>query len=488
MSRRIDIELTSSRDDGTWTWRAAGAKQPKGILDADLLYPGAQTGDVVRAEAEFEMDGITVISVMPPKAKRSEPERLEIIGPPRAPTPGVTSSLVPKSERPRRDRDRGDRGDRPDRGGRRDGGERGPRTDRPDRPRRDRPAAARDGEGRTEREPRPPREGRERPPGRGPKPAGTAAAPAAPPKPKEKRLSPGNAHRNAVLESLPPEQRPVAEQVLRGGVPAVRNALQQDNERAKAEGRPEVAGEGIIAMAEELLPRLKSAEWHDRAEAASKIVDEISLRDLRAVVAGADAAARDDETRALAGTLRDALEARLNKDRQDWLDEMGRCLDEGRLVRALRVSARPPDPASRFPADLASRLSDMASEAMAPDTMPERWATLLEAVAASPVRRSVKPVGLPEGAPEDLVQAAKQASGRVPALAAMLGIDMPPPPGPPRPVGRRRPDRPNRPNRPPRPESGPPPAPPIESATPAAGSAPAEVAPADAPSRAEPGA
>src|SRR3954452_10141563 len=140
MSRRIDIELTSSRDDGTWTWRAAGAKQPKGVLDADLLYPGAQTGDVVRAEAEFEIEGITVISVMPPKSKRAEPERLEIIGPPRAPTPGVTSSLVPKSERPRRDR-----GDRPDRGDRRDRGERGPRTgapDRPDRPRRDRPGAA----------------------------------------------------------------------------------------------------------------------------------------------------------------------------------------------------------------------------------------------------------------------------------------------------------------------------------------------------------
>src|SRR5438552_18857950 len=119
MSRRIEIELTSSRDDGTWTWRAAGAKQPKGVLEADLLYPGAKAGDVVRAEAEFEIDGITVISVLPPKEKRAEPERLEIIGPPRPPAPGVTSSLVPKSERPRRDRDRDrDRGDRPDRGDR----------------------------------------------------------------------------------------------------------------------------------------------------------------------------------------------------------------------------------------------------------------------------------------------------------------------------------------------------------------------------------
>ena len=63
MSRRIDIELTSSRDDGTWTWRAAGAKQPKGTLDADLLYPGSQSviqlGDAVtlRAGAVKEWQG-----------------------------------------------------------------------------------------------------------------------------------------------------------------------------------------------------------------------------------------------------------------------------------------------------------------------------------------------------------------------------------------------------------------------------------------------
>ena len=34
MPRRIDIELTSALADGSWTWRAAGAKVPKGTLDA----------------------------------------------------------------------------------------------------------------------------------------------------------------------------------------------------------------------------------------------------------------------------------------------------------------------------------------------------------------------------------------------------------------------------------------------------------------------
>src|SRR6058998_46009 len=123
MARRIEIELTSARDDGTWTWRAAGARQPKGILDAKLLYDGAKAGDVVRAEADFEIEGITITQVIPPKGKRPEPERLELIGR-SSEVPLVTSSLVPKRGG---SRERGDRdGER--RGPRRDGERGGPRT------------------------------------------------------------------------------------------------------------------------------------------------------------------------------------------------------------------------------------------------------------------------------------------------------------------------------------------------------------------------
>src|SRR5919199_156130 len=105
MSRRIDVELTSDRGDGSWTWRAAGAKQPKGVVDGNLLYQGAKVGDVVRAEADFDVEGITILSVVPPKtAQRKEPERIEVIGTKRD-TPGVPSSLAPKGpDRPRRER------------------------------------------------------------------------------------------------------------------------------------------------------------------------------------------------------------------------------------------------------------------------------------------------------------------------------------------------------------------------------------------------
>ncbi|MFN2504974.1 MAG: hypothetical protein ABR540_12255, partial [Acidimicrobiales bacterium] len=366
MGRRIDVELTSSRDDGTWTWRAAGAKQPKGVVDAALLYEGARVGDVVRAAADFEMEGILITAVSPPKEKkRSEPERLEIIGTPR-PHEGVTSSLVPKSERPRSERSHG--GDR-DRGPREGGAGRGgpgqgDRRGGASRPRGDGPARA-GGPSRGERRPRP--EGRPRPtreagvqePGqrreagrseRAPRPSAhrpddrerRPAPPAAPAPPKPKRLVPENVHRNAVVETLPPEQRPVAEQLLRGGIPAVRQAIDAQNTRLREEGQSEVHAGPLVALAEQLFPQLKAAEWRDRAEAAIKVVDEVSLRDLRSVVSGADAA-RDDEGRLLAGTLRQGLERRVNEQRERWVNDITAALDEGRLVRALRLSAHPPD-------------------------------------------------------------------------------------------------------------------------------------------------
>src|ERR1700732_2524089 len=125
MARRIDIELTSARPDGSWTWRAAGALKPRGVLEGSLLYDGAKAGDVVRADAEFEVEGITIVGVLPPKEKkRSEPERLEGVGAPREATPGVTASLT---SRPGRDRDGGPGGRPPRRdgdGASRRGGER----------------------------------------------------------------------------------------------------------------------------------------------------------------------------------------------------------------------------------------------------------------------------------------------------------------------------------------------------------------------------
>ena len=131
MSRRLEIELTSERADGSWTWRAAGAKQPKGELSGEILPDGVKVGSVLRVEAEFEVDGIEITTVLPDKAARKEPERIEILGSGRE-EPLVTTQLAPKGRGRNRKGGRGGDGD--DRGRR--GGDRGRGSrDRGPRPR-----------------------------------------------------------------------------------------------------------------------------------------------------------------------------------------------------------------------------------------------------------------------------------------------------------------------------------------------------------------
>ncbi len=113
VARRIEIELTSARPDGTWTWRAAGALNPRGTLDGSLLYEAAKAGDVVRAEAEFGIEGITVVAVEPPRpTETTDPNRIELIE--RPTTAGVTTQLTGGRGRPGPDggpdRRRGDQG------------------------------------------------------------------------------------------------------------------------------------------------------------------------------------------------------------------------------------------------------------------------------------------------------------------------------------------------------------------------------------------
>ncbi|MEA2703137.1 MAG: hypothetical protein QOD63_1082, partial [Actinomycetota bacterium] len=235
-----------------------------------------------------------------------------------------------------------------------------------------------------------------------------------------------------MIADLSPEQRVVAEHVLRGGLPAVRQAVEEQNANARAVGGPEIKAEALMAIAEDLLPRLRAGEWRDRAEAAAASVDEISLRDLRAVVTGADVA-RDDEGRTLAVKLREALDRRSAAEQQVWVDEITTSLDAGRVVRALRLSGRPPEPGFRFPAEMAARLTEAASDALTADTTADRWAAVLEAVVASPVRRTIKPRGVPAEPGPELTKAIKLAAPRVPALAGLVADDKAPPARPPRP-------------------------------------------------------
>jgi hypothetical protein len=445
MTRRIDIELTSSRDDGTWTWRAPGARQPRGSLEGTLLPSGSKVGDILRAEAEFDLDGIMVTSVLTPKddARPEKVARIEIIGSGRDSAPGgVSVVLVPGSRR--RDEDGGGR---PRRTGQGRGS--GPRRNGTDGPAGgDERAAARPG--RPGREARPARDARSSRPERAGAgdgaPRGERAAPGqgrtgrperaerAERPDRARRLQTVSTHRNAALAELRPEQLPVAEQLLRGGIPAVRNAIEEQNARARAEGRAEVAPDALLTLAEELLPRMNLAGWKDRAVAARNAGKDAPLREVRSVVASASTVTLDDEGREMVGTLREALQSRVTALREAWLARIVTALDTGRVADALRVSARPPEPAARVPAELAVRLAEEAGTAMAPGLPEAEWKTLLEAVVDSPVRRTVKPAGLPDPAGEELRASARRAAGLVPELAKLLGLPIPPPPGPRRPT------------------------------------------------------
>jgi hypothetical protein len=227
---------------------------------------------------------------------------------------------------------------------------------------------------------------------------------------------------------LAPEQRPIAERLAAGGIPAVRRAIAEERERARGEGRPEVSGEAILALAEQLAPSIKQATWLDRAEAAVAQLEQLSLRDLRTTVAAA--APRDEAARDLDRTLREELDRRVKKLRSHWEEQMTHALEEGRVLQALRFSAQPPEPTARFPAALVERLAASAGAAMTQSTPVERWLAILDAAAASPIRRQIHPEGLPEDPSGEVIRRARLAAGAVPALAPMVGLSMPPPPKP----------------------------------------------------------
>ncbi len=421
MAHRIEVELTSQTGDATWTWRAVGARQPRGTVEATLVPEGSGVGTVLRAEVETTIDGTTVTALLPPKVKGDvrTAQRIEVLGTPQR-GPDVNVVLAAKSKRRRDDRPEGPRDGarRPaDRRPRSEGSERGPRSDGRSRDRSD--SSTPSGDGAPSRK----RTGPARPGGRE---TGGRDNP--------RRLTPSNTFRNAALATLKPEELPVAEQLLRGGIPAVRQAIEEQNGRARAEGRPEVTPGPLLAMAEQLLPVVNLATWKDRASVARTGGKDVPLRELRSIVASASTVTLDEEGTEMAASLRTTLDQRVAALRDRWVERITSALDDGRIADAVRASIRPPEPAARLSSELAVRLAEAAGQAMSSETSPEDWLALLEVVVESPVRRTVKPRGLPTGADETLLAAARKASGYVPELARLMGIPIPPPPGPRRPV------------------------------------------------------
>jgi hypothetical protein len=419
MSRRLDIELTSNRQDGTWTWRAAGAKSPKGVVNSSLLSADAKTGDVLKVEADFDIDGISVLSVVQMREKGQRGNLLEMLASEKTFTP-VTQKLADK---PKSDR----KGGR-DAKGKRDGDSRPARPPRdPNAPRR--PASTRP-DGTTGRPARPSR-------------PHFTAPPEMPKRPTAKRLKPKHVHRTAVLETLPVEQRGVAERALEGGIKAVRDAVKIQNDQLRKDGKPEVPSDGLISMAQNLLPKLRVADWLDKAEAAKSDLATLDLRDLRSVVVASEdpMVMRDETTRALAAELKTALKERQDAAQTLWLSDIVDALKVGRTVRALKMTSEPPKAGQPFPSELGAKLAQAATAGLTTETAPDRWIALLEALAFSPIRGQVKLTTLPQQPSEALLATVKRLSSLLPQIASLFGVEVSPGVSAPRPLRPTRPVR-----------------------------------------------
>jgi hypothetical protein len=396
MATRIDIEVTSDRGDGTFTWRAAGAKHPKGVFDAPLLPAGCAVGDILRAEAEFTVDGPELISITAPKgAKPDLVERLEVIGTQQQ-TEAVTTQLAKKGGR----------------GGGRGGGGRG----------RD---SGRGGDSRDERGPRGDnRKGGSESRGGGREGGGGGG------RGQNRRnvLKVKRTHREEWIATLAEGRRPVAEQLMHEGRDGVSGALARQNKAALIAGRDAIDIGPIMKIADALLPALAISEWRDTADAAVAEIDTADVRELRKVVIAGDAFASNAsivETQAL---LRSKLSARIDKDQVAWSRDLREALTEGRVVRALRSSGRPVKAGVPLPLDLVEQLSAAATDALSPDEEPHRWTMVLEALAGSPIRRLITPEAMPEDAETDdeLLDTVERLAHLLPGIAALFDIEVKP--------------------------------------------------------------
>ena len=426
MSRRLDIELTSTREDGTWTWRAAGAKVPKGVLESTLLPTSSKIGDVLKIEADFDIDGITVLSVVQQREKSQKGTLLQLISD--KPFVGVTEKLTKKS-----------RDDKPRRG------KQGPSTDRPARDDSNKIALPKRPE-RSDRRERTERSARPEQAARPERRSFTPPQPELPKRPVAKRLKPKRVHRSAVLESLPSEQRSVAERALAGGLRAVREAIKTQNVQLVKDGKPEIKADGLISMAQDILPKLRVAEWLDKAEAAKSDINLLDLRDLRAVVASGEdpMVLRDESTRALASELKAALKVRQEQEMTQWIDDIKAAIEGSRVVRALKLSGEPPKAGVLFPAELGSQIAKATTESLSGDAGADRWIAVLEALAFSPIRAAVKPAVAPVVVTDALRDTVKRLAPLLPQIALLFAIEVLPGAQAPRPLRPVRPVRPKR--------------------------------------------
>ncbi|MCL4449162.1 MAG: hypothetical protein M1483_00635 [Actinobacteria bacterium] len=388
MPTKIEIELTSRKKDGSFTWRAAKARQPKGIVAAAMLEDNAKVGDLFVANAEVGLDGITLVGIVPFQGKRPFKEQLEIIGkdedkPLKQPNPSdkgrdevndKTGIKVGKSNR-----------------------NKGNRKTTPKPPNVRHNSSKRASSATTQRSDR------------------------------HTQADFIYKRTNQMLASLSLLEREIAKHLLSGGMPALRKAIEIHNVKPSSNIPPELPEEHLVAIAESLLPNLNMLRWIDRAEFVTNNPNQASLRDLKTLMASSSDL-KDEYAVTLVPQILTLLKNKIEKVQIEWNENIENLIDQGDVLQAIIQASTPPEPRLRISATTAVKLSQAVGACMNPQTEVEQWNKLFKAALVSPVRRIIKPVGLPENAPRDLLNSAHMAAGQMPALAALLNIPIPPPP------------------------------------------------------------
>ncbi|MDG2352620.1 MAG: hypothetical protein P8L35_07420 [Acidimicrobiales bacterium] len=386
---KIDVVITSQRENGDWTWRAVGAREPKGTVEASLLPDNLSIGAKFSVETEHFLDGVVVTKVFDQKQSSEKGETLEILGSGKQ-TDLVTTQLA-KSKKGKRSSKRSPSSSN----SRADERNKSNKSNKSNKTfgEKDKTSSS------TKKKPRNERKNNDSQ------------------FPKSKRLKAKKHHRNEAVKNLPDDLKRLGEILLQKGIPGLRDSISTQNETAKKAGEPEIPEDLLLKLAERVYPDLRTAEWLDRADGALRGIETVDLRDIRSVIVASENVQKNDAVRSLAEKLKEGFNKRVDNDQKNWLKEVISTLKEGRVVRALRLSSRPPKAGFPLPEDLLNSLTEATNEALSADVTQSRWGTIAEAAAFSPIHERVIPAGVPKNPNDELLKIIRRISSRAPSIA-----------------------------------------------------------------------
>jgi hypothetical protein len=387
MANKLEIELTSVRPDGFFTWRAKGAKNPKGIVSAQM-FNSAKVGDTFKVEVEYLLDGVQITSVLSERERNPLGNDLELF-------------LGKSSEKAQSKKIAFKRPAKPQKKAYKKPGKAGPKQDLQAK-----------------------RVNRQRPPQKVSKD-----------QPDNDRVfykreptkqSHFGRHVKDLYDSLDLARQAILQRLLRGGLAGVRLAIEKQNRQAREKGEPELLEEPVLKIAEELLPQLKRAQFLDQA----KEIMESKSKDLKKISRVINSAVILEESdKEVLTALREYFEHVLKDAEEAYLREINELLDVNKTEEALIKSSNPPYRTLKFPVALSEKLAQAClTQLNQLLDNPDKWLNFLQKVSLSPVKRLVRPQQVPVFQDPSQQKMAVALSSQIPNLVKLLGLKIPPPP------------------------------------------------------------